>query len=371
VSADIDKGGFPHYMLKEIFEQPKVLMSAIVKHLSLEALGLTDDEIRAVRKVSMIASGTSRHAGIAGEFMLERLARVPVEIEHASQYCYRDPLVEPGELSVLLSQSGTTADTLLALEEAKKKGSKTLAVCNVEGAPLAREADARLYTGAGKEVAVAATKSFTTQLLALYFLSVHFGEIRRTLTATEVREAKLELMALPEKVEKALRASDQTREVAEWMKDAEAFMLLGRDISYPIALEGALKLKETSYVHATGYPTGEMKHGPNALVDEGLPVVLIATREKSDSWSMLRYEKTINNLEEIVQRETRVVVIANDDDTEAEKFAKYVVRIPNAPGLLLPIIEIVPLQLLAYHSAAMRGVNVDRPRNLTKSVIVE
>ncbi len=365
-------------MLKEIYEQPRSIEHALSQYLTPEAqqetirdLALTNDDLRGIRKINVVASGTSRHAGMAGEFMIERLAMMPVEVDHSSQYCYRDPLTGPDELTVLLSQSGTTVDTLAALREAKRKGAKTVSICNVPNTPLTDEADGVVLTHAGKEVSIAATKSFTAQLVALFALAVHLGGARRTLTTQQAAERFRQLREIPSLVEQAIQNDDAARALAQGFKEAQSFMYLGRDISYPIALEGALKLKETSYIHAEGFPTGEMKHGPSALVDKSLPVVMILTRGSDDPTSELRYSKSLANLEELVGRGTPVIVVANQRDDEIASKASHVLTIPEAPSLLLPILEIIPLQLLAYHLAVARGMDVDRPRNLSKSVMVE
>jgi glucosamine--fructose-6-phosphate aminotransferase (isomerizing) len=308
---------------------------------------------------------------MVGEFMIERLARVPVEVDFASQYCYRDPITETDELTILLSQSGTTADTLAAQREAKTKGARTLAICNVKDSPITRESDGNVYTHCGAEVSVAATKSFTAQLVALFALAVHLGNVRRTLTSTETRDHLAALMALPEKVQAVLGCDAQCHALAKSLQDSNSFMFLGRDISYPIALEGALKLKETSYIHAEGFPTGEMKHGPNALVDSNLPVVMILTRDVNDPDARLRHEKSVSNLQELHERGIRVIAVANSDDAEVSRFASDMISVPIASALLSPVLEIIPLQLLAYHMAVLRGVDVDKPRNLSKSVTVE
>jgi glucosamine--fructose-6-phosphate aminotransferase (isomerizing) len=370
---------FKHYMLQEIHAQPRTAMEAVAQYLSPEnklrsiaGIALPEEQVQKLERVSIIASGTSRHAGMVGEFMLERLARLPVKVDFASQYCYRDPLTEENELAVLLSQSGTTADTLSALLQAKSKNARTIAICNVQDAPLAREADGVLYTHAGIEVSVAATKSFTAQLIALYALGVHLGHTRRALSAQETRGRMNDLMALPEKIEAALTCAPAVAECAQKMKDAQSFLFLGRDISYPIALEGALKLKETSYIHAEGMPTGEMKHGPNAMVDEHLPVVMILTRDVTDPQSTLRWEKSVALLEEVAKRGVHVTAVACQEDVvEVAKHTSKVFAVPTASTLLLPVLEIIPLQLLAYHIAVLKGVNVDSPRNLSKSVTVE
>ena len=373
-----DERQFPHFMLKEIYEQPRAVMAAIASYLTpesqqkaLEDVRLGDEQIQQIRKINIVASGASRHAGMAGEFMIERLARVPVEVDFASQYCYRDPITETGELTILLSQSGTTADTIAAQREAKAKGARTVAICNVKGSPITKESDGNVYTHCGEEVSVAATKSFTAQLIALFALAVHLGSVRRSLTATATRSHLDDLMALPEKVQRVLETDEQTKVLARQFEEFNSFMFLGRDISYPIALEGALKLKETAYIHAEGFPTGEMKHGPNALVDENLPVVMILTRDVNDPEAAVRHERSVSLLREVAKRGTKVIVLANPDDAEVRDAAAHIIPIPNAPSLLLPVLEIIPLQLLAYHIAVLRGVNVDHPRNLSKSVITE
>lgn len=368
---------FPHYMLKEIYEQPRAVMDAVASYLSpesqqkaLEDVRLSEQQIQQIRKINVVASGASRHAGMVGEFMIERLARVPAEVDFASQYCYRDPITESGELTLLLSQSGTTADTIAAQREAKAKGARTLAICNVKGSPITQESDGNVYTHCGQEVSIAATKSFTAQLIALFALAVHLGSVRRSLTSVETRTHLDALMALPEKVQRVLETDELTKKLAAELQDANSFMFLGRDTSYPIALEGALKLKETAYIHAEGFPTGEMKHGPNALVDDKLPVVMILTKDDSDPDAKVRHEKSVSLLREISKR-TRVVAVANRGEAEIEKLAAHVIVVPEAPALLLPVLEIIPLQLLAYHTAVLRGVDVDHPRNLSKSVITE
>ena len=365
-------------MLREIFEQPRAALNALANYLPTEGrvktlrdVRLTADELRAVSKINIVASGASRHAGLAGEFMIERLASVPVEVDYASQYCYRGPLTQANELTVLLTQSGTTADTIAALREAKVRGAKTLAICNVVGAPITRESDGNIYTHAGEEISVAATKSFTSQLLALFVLAVHLGSERRSLTAEETREHLRQVMMLPEKLEQALVCNDQCKAIAIAFQKFDDFMFLGRDISFPIALEGALKLKETAYIHAEGFPTGEMKHGPSALVDGNLPVVMILTKDDGDAASKLRYEKSYSVAQEIAARGTKMVAIANEGNDEVKKLTANVITIPSLPQLLSPILEIVPLQLLAYHLAVLRGVDPDRPRNLSKSVTTE
>lgn len=370
------KNGFPHFMLKEIFEQPEAVRKTIGACLDrtgkvvLPPPALAADEIRMLRKLSIAASGSSRHAGLAGEFMLERMTCLPVEVDFASQYCYRDPIVGPNELTIVISQSGTTADTLAALHEANRKGSKTLAVCNVPDTPLTRDADATLLTFAGKENSIAATKSFTTQLTALFLLSAHIAEVRGQSHAS-IDAAVGELRRLPQQIEQVLTTDAECLGLARQLFKYEDFMYMGRDIDYAIALEGALKLKEVSYIHAEGYPTGEIKHGPTALVDENVPVVVVMTRDASDEASCLRYEKSMSSIRELTERGTRLVAVITEGDNLIQKITPYTVAIPDVPVLLQPVLEVIPLQLLAYHIAVLRGRDVDRPRNLSKSVLVE
>lgn len=370
------KNGFPHFMLKEIYEQPEAVRKTIGACLDragkvvLPPPALATDEICRLRKISIAASGSSRHAGLAGEFMLERMTYLPVEVDFASQYCYRDPIVGPNELTIVISQSGTTADTLAALHEANRKGSKTLAICNVPDTPLTREADATLLTFAGKENSIAATKSFTTQLTALFLLSAHIAEVRGQSHAS-TNAAVRELRRLPQQIEQVLTSDAECLGLARQLFKYEDFMYMGRDIDYAIALEGALKLKEVSYIHAEGYPTGEIKHGPTALVDENVPVVVVMTRDASDEASCLRYEKSVSSIRELTERGTRVVAIITEGDKLTQKITPYTVAIPDVPVLLQPMLEVIPLQLLAYHIAVLRGRDVDRPRNLSKSVLVE
>lgn len=369
---------FRHYMLQEIFEQPTTLRSAINHYFAPEFRNqtarefyLSEREIAEVRRIRIVASGSSRFAGMYGEFVLERIAGVPVEVDYSSQYCYRDPVTEPGELTVLLTQSGTTADTIAAEKEARAKGAKTVVICNVKDSPITKSANGVIYTHAGEEVAVAATKSFTGQLVALFALSLYFGELRKSLPADTLAKLRAELEQLPQKVELALKNAAECERLAEHFKKAVACIVLGRDISFPIALEASLKLKETSYIFAEAFPTGEVKHGPTALVDEKLPVIMILSRDYNDPSSELRYEKSLVNLEEIRQRGTSIVAVVTEGDTAAKQHAFALLRVPNASSLISPILEIIPLQLLAYYLAVARGLNVDSPRHLSKSVIVE
>lgn len=368
------KDGFAHYMIKEIYDQPEAVRTVIEANLDdkgrMPHLGLSAALIRSFSKITIAASGSSRHAGMVGEFMLERMVGLDVEVDFASQYCYRDPVVAPHELTIFPSQSGTTIDTITALQVARRKGACSLAICNVPETPLTQLADATLLTHAGEEVAIAATKSFTTQLTALFILSAHLAQVRSTLNdGTHV--ALRALPTLPELIEKALETDTVCFEFARQLHEYKDFIYMGRDIDYPIALEGALKLKEVSYIHAEGYPTGELKHGPTALVNEQLPVVVLATQDRLDGDSMLRYGKTLASIREFVDREIPVLAIVSENDTEMEKIAVKVLRVPEAPALLQPIVEVVPLQFLAYHIAVLRGRNIDRPRHLSKSVVIE
>jgi glucosamine--fructose-6-phosphate aminotransferase (isomerizing) len=374
-----EKAGYKHFMLKEINEQPRAIrdttlgrVSLTTGHVFLEKLDITDDEFKQASQITIAACGTSWHAGLAGKFMIERLARLPVEVDYASEYRYRDPIADPRAIGLLITQSGETADTIAAQRELIAKGSKTLAICNVVGAAVTREAHGTITTNAGPEIGVASTKAFTAQLTALFVLALHLAQVRGTITDAESLKLVDELSKLPGKVEEVLRAvDDQCYQLAKIFHTANDFLFLGRGIHYPIALEGALKLKEISYIHAEGYPAGEMKHGPNALIDETLPVVTIATKDPNDPSSVLKYEKTLSNIQEVTARSGRVIAIAIEGDEEIKQLVEHTIQIPQAPELLLPVLEVVPLQLLAYHIAVRRGCDVDQPRNLAKSVTVE
>src|SRR5438874_3392544 len=373
-----EKGGFKHFMLKEIYEQPRAVrdttlgrISQETGHVFLDEMEITEAEFKAAKKINIAACGTSWHAAQAGKFMIERLARVPVEVDYASEWRYRDPILTPNTVTMLISQSGETADTIAAQREAKAKGSKTLAICNVVGSMITREASGTIYTHAGPEIGVASTKAFTAQLTALFLFALYLAEVRGTLAPEQARDIIAELTRLPGKLETILTREEECEELAKRYVRSQDFLFLGRGIHYPVALEGALKLKEISYIHAEGYPAGEMKHGPNALIDENLPVVIIATRDQKDELSMVRYEKTMSNLKEVKARSGMVIALATEGDEEIKEAADHVLYIPPAPEELSPILEIVPLQLLAYHIAVRRGCDVDQPRNLAKSVTVE
>jgi glucosamine--fructose-6-phosphate aminotransferase (isomerizing) len=373
-----EKGGFKHFMLKEIFEQPRSVrdttlgrISQETGHVFLDEMEITDAEFKATKKVNIAACGTSWHAGLAGKFMIESLARVPVEVDYASEWRYREPIVDKDAITILISQSGETADTIAAQREAKSKGSKTLAICNVVGSMITREASGTIYTHAGPEIGVASTKAFTGQLTALYLFALYLAQVRGALTPEQARAKVQELTRIPGKLEHLLTNEEACEDLAKEYSRSHDFLFLGRGIHYPIALEGALKLKEISYIHAEGYPAGEMKHGPNALIDENLPVVVIATCDPNSELSKVRYEKTISNLKEVKARSGKVIAIATEGDEEIKEAADHVLYVPAAPEDLSPILEIVPMQLLAYHIAVRRGCDVDQPRNLAKSVTVE
>ena len=373
-----EKGGFKHFMLKEIYEQPRSVrdttlgrVSQETGHVFLDEMEVSEAEFKAIKKVNIAACGTSWHAALAGKFMIESLARVPVEVDYASEWRYRNPLVGSEALTMLISQSGETADTIAAQREAKSKGSKTVAICNVVGSMIPREASGTIYTHAGPEIGVASTKAFTGQLTALYLFALYLAQVRGNLTPEQARVAVEELTRLPGKLEQLLTREDECEDLAKEYARAQDFLFLGRGIHYPIALEGALKLKEVSYIHAEGYPAGEMKHGPNALIDENLPVVVIATCDPENELSRIRYEKTISNLKEVKARSGKIIALATEGDDIIKDDADHVIYIPQTTEELAPILEIVPLQLLAYHIAVRRGCDVDQPRNLAKSVTVE
>src|SRR5579863_7889181 len=375
-----EKGGYKHFMQKEIFEQPRAVRDTLLGRISqdtgkvfLDEMQITEPQFRDFQSVRIVACGTSWHAGLAGKFMIERLARIPVEVDYGSEFRYRDPILDSKTLTVCISQSGETADTLAAQREAKQKGSKTLAICNVIGSMITREAAGTIPTHAGPEIGVASTKAFTAQLTALLLLASYLGQVRGKMTEETARTLMQEFTRIPHKIEMILQA-DETgfyENLARQFFRHTDFLYLGRGIHYPIALEGALKLKEISYIHAEGYPAGEMKHGPNALIDENLPVVVLATHDESDPDSVIRYEKSVSNIQEVKARDGIVISIVTAGDKLARKSSDHVLEVPQAPELLSPLLEIIPLQLLAYHIAVRRGCDVDQPRNLAKSVTVE
>ncbi|HXC16640.1 MAG TPA: glutamine--fructose-6-phosphate transaminase (isomerizing) [Holophagaceae bacterium] len=365
-----EKGGYKHFMQKEIFEQPQALSNTLLNRLPADSepipldLPWSDEELRAITRVSIVACGTSWHAGLVGKFYLEQLARVGTEIDYASEFRYREPVIEPGTLALGITQSGETADTLAALKEAASRGAKTLVICNAQGSTATRQADATLLTHAGPEIGVASTKAFTTQLGVLLLLALRIGEAKGTLDP-KVREELLQgLRELPAQLERALALEPQLRAWAQAWQEADDFLYLGRGPLYPIALEGALKLKEISYIHAEGYPAGEMKHGPIALIDKNLPVVALLPTDQ-------HREKTLSNLQEAAAREGRILGLVTDGDNGLATIAESVLALPVVNAWLAPILYVVPLQLLAYHIALLRGCDVDQPRNLAKSVTVE
>jgi len=370
-----EKGGHKHFMLKEIYEQPTAARDTILGRVSLDRgqifladLNISDETLRAVHKVSIIACGTSWHAGLVGKYLIEALGQVPVEVDYGSEYRYRNPIVASNELAVVITQSGETADTLAALREAKRKGAHSIAICNVVGSMATREAEGTVYTHAGPEIGVASTKAFTSQLVALQLLALYMAQVRGTLTSAQIRSHIAELLQMPQTIEQTLKASAVMEKVAERFYNRSDFLFLGRGINYPIALEGALKLKEISYIHAEGYPAGEMKHGPIALIDEQMPVVAIAPNDHV-------FEKMIGNVQEAKARGGSVIALTTDGDPRMaavlDGHTDVVVPLPATTALLTPVVMTVPLQLLAYHIAVRRGCDVDQPRNLAKSVTVE
>jgi len=374
-----DKGAFPHFMLKEIFEQPKGLRDTIEPRVSLEEgivrledeIRISVDDLRSLRRINIVASGTSRHAGMAGQYMMQELVNIPVDVDYASEFEYRNPLIGPGELTIVITQSGETADTTAAQREAKAKGSKTIAISNVVDSTIAREADGVLYTHAGKEVSIASTKAFTAQMAVLYLFTLYLGQVRGKFSKDQRKNYIRELLEMPDKVQRVLESAPHCEQIAQRYLDQADFLFMGRAIHYPVAMDGALKLKEVSYIHAEGYPTGEIKHGPIALIDEQLPVVIVATHDKNDGGSMLRYEKNMANIKSFKAQRGRVIAVATEGDKEIGAITDEVIFVPEAPELLSPILEIVPLQLFAYYITVKKGLDVDKPRNLVKSVTLE
>jgi len=374
-----EKGGFKHFMLKEIYEQPRSVRDTVQGRISLdsgqvfldEMNNITEADFKRFTSIKIAACGTSWHAGLAGKYMIEQLARLPVDVDYASEFRYRSPVMDENTLLLVISQSGETADTIAALREAKELGAKVLAICNVQGSMIVREADGTILTHAGPEIGVASTKAFTAQMIALYLLGMYLGNVRGVLKPDEARFHAQELAELPVKLEHLLNDSDGIEELSKEFFRSTDFLYLGRGINFPVALEGALKLKEISYIHAEGYPAGEMKHGPNALIDERLPVLFINTREEGNRASELRYEKTHSNIVEVKAREGIVISVLTEGDSISSVVSDHVIEIPAASDLLSPILSIIPLQLLAYHIAVRRGCDVDQPRNLAKSVTVE
>jgi glucosamine--fructose-6-phosphate aminotransferase (isomerizing) len=374
-----EKGGFKHFMLKEIYEQPRAVRETVEGRISLDTgrvflddmKNLSEEDFRRYTSIRIAACGTSWHAGIAGKYMIEQLARINVDVDYASEFRYRNPVIDKDTLLLVISQSGETADTIAALREVKERDGDVLSICNVQGSMITREADGTILTHAGPEIGVASTKAFTAQMIALYLFALYLGQLRGTLTQEENRKHGQQLAELPVKMEHLLNDADAIEDLAKEFFRATDFLYLGRGINFPIALEGALKLKELSYIHAEGYPAGEMKHGPNALIDERLPVMFINTREAGNRASELRYEKTHSNIVEVKAREGIVISVLTEGDSMSSVVSDHIIEIPSSSDLLSPILSIIPLQLLAYHIAVRRGCDVDQPRNLAKSVTVE
>jgi glutamine---fructose-6-phosphate transaminase (isomerizing) len=367
----IEKGGFDHFMLKEICEQPRSIKDCLRGRLDSQSGRLVLGGIREyvnklanADRILIVACGTSWHAGLVAEYMFEEFCRIPVEVEYASEFRYRNPVVREGDIVIAISQSGETADTLAAIELAKSKGATIFGVCNVVGSSIARASHAGSYTHAGPEIGVASTKAFTAQLTVLSMICLIVAQKKGTITEQKFHEMLVELENIPAKVERTLKLNDQIRGIAETFKDVSNFLYLGRGFNFPVALEGALKLKEISYIHAEGYPAAEMKHGPIALIDEEMPVVFIATRDSS-------YEKIVSNIQEVKARKGRVIAVVTEGDKLIPGMAEFTIEVPAVHETLMPIVSVIPLQLLSYHIAVMRGCNVDQPRNLAKSVTVE
>jgi len=367
----LEKGGYEHFMLKEIYEQPRSIRDCMrgriyPKEGKVQLGGIKEytEKLKNVDRIIIVACGTSWHAGLVGEYLIEEYARVPVEVEYASEFRYRNPIITEKDLVIAISQSGETADTMAAIELAKEKGATIFGICNVVGASIPRTTHAGVYTHAGPEIGVASTKAFTAQVSVLTLIAFYIAQQRGTITQSKLIEYLTELDEIPELVERALKANDHIKEIAAKFKDTNNCLFLGRGSSFPVALEGALKLKEISYIHAEGYPAAEMKHGPIALIDDAMPVVVIATKHSS-------YEKVISNIQEVKARGGHIIAIVTEGDTEVKSMADYVIEIPQTAEPFVPLLATVPLQLLAYHTAVMRGCNVDQPRNLAKSVTVE
>ncbi len=368
---EIEKNGFDHYMLKEIYEQPRAIadtyrgrLSFDSKNLTLGGLHTVMDELKDAKRIIIVACGTSWHAGLVGEYLFEEFARIPTEVEYASEFRYRNPIINKGDIVIAISQSGETADTLAAIQLAKSRGAIVLGICNVVGASIPRETVAGVYTHAGPEIGVASTKAFTTQITVLTMMAMQIGLANKGLTEKEFTDLVDELYAIPEKIEAILAENEKIKAIAEKIKDATNSIYLGRGYLYPVALEGALKLKEISYIHAEGYPSAEMKHGPIALIDEKMPVIVLATKDKS-------YDKIVSNIQEVKARKGVVIAIVTEGDTTIKELADYVIEVPYSDFALAPLLTVIPLQLIAYYIAVMRGCNVDQPRNLAKSVTVE
>lgn len=367
----IEKGGYPHFMLKEIFEQPKSIkdsmrgrVNASLGHLQLGGILQYANKLTNAERIIIVACGTSWHAGLVAEYLFEDIARIPVEVEYASEFRYRNPIIREGDVVIAISQSGETADTLAAIELAKSKGAVIFGVCNVVGSSISRASHEGAYLHAGPEIGVASTKAFTAQVSVLAMMAIIVGNKKGTITESQYIALLTELETIPQKVEKALKSNDQIIEIAQQFKDAKNFLYLGRGYNFPVALEGALKLKEISYIHAEGYPAAEMKHGPIALIDTEMPVCVIAPQDNS-------YEKIVSNIQEVRARKGRVIAVVTEGDTHIKDMAEYTIEVPATHESLMPLLTVIPLQLLSYHIAVMRGCNVDQPRNLAKSVTVE
>jgi glutamine---fructose-6-phosphate transaminase (isomerizing) len=367
---EIDKGGYPHFMLKEIMEQPETVRNSIRGRIVLDQGtvklgGLIDvvDSLVEKKRIIITACGTSWHSGLVGEYMIEQFCRIPTEVEYASEFRYRNPIVSKDDAIFFISQSGETADTLAALHEAKMKGALVLGICNVVGSSIARETNAGVYTHAGPEIGVASTKAFTSQLVVLALIALLIAR-RKNLSQVDGKTIAEELLAIPEKIESILKLNDKIEQIAEKFKDSSNFLYLGRGYNFPVALEGALKLKEISYIHAEGYPAAEMKHGPIALIDENMPAIFIAPKDST-------YDKIVSNIQEVKARGGKIIAIANEDDDDIDNLVDHSIKIPQTIRMLMPILTVIPLQLLAYHIAVKKGLNVDQPRNLAKSVTVE
>jgi len=366
----IEKGGYQHFMLKEIYEQPIALSNAFRGRLNYDEgtsrlHGLTQqlDDLNKVKRIILIACGTSWHAGLIGEYLIEDMARIPVEVEYASEFRYRSPIIDDGTIVFVISQSGETLDTHAALREAQRKGAKVLGICNVVGSSIARDTDGGIYIHAGPEIGVASTKAFTSQIMVLELLSMLLAR-QRDMSIEKGRQIVSAIQKLPDQVNEILSTSAEIKKIAELYANKNNFLYLGRGINFPVALEGALKLKEISYIHAEGYPAAEMKHGPIALIDENMPVVVVAIKDQV-------YDKVMSNIQEIKARNGKIIAIATEGDTDIARMANHVIYIPHVPYSLTPLLSIIPLQLLAYHMAVLRGCDVDQPRNLAKSVTVE
>lgn len=367
----LEKGGFDHFMLKEIYEQPRSIKDCMRGRIypqegKVQLGGIKEfaDKLKNIDRIIIVACGTSWHAGLVGEYLIEEYARIPVEVEYASEFRYRNPIITEKDVVIAISQSGETADTMAAIEMAKERGATIFGICNVAGASIPRLTHAGVYTHAGPEIGVASTKAFTAQVTVLTLMAFYMAQQKGSITTSKLIELLTELDHIPEKIQVALESNELIKEVAEKIKDSRNCLFLGRGSGFPVALEGALKLKEISYIHAEGYPAAEMKHGPIALIDEEMPVVFIATQNSS-------YEKVISNIQEVKARKGKVIAIVTEGDTEVKKMADYCIEIPDANEAFLPLLATIPLQLLSYHIAVMRGCNVDQPRNLAKSVTVE